>query len=50
VPDTQTWNGAAAFSTTNSALLDLFDGLQAGVKAEAVFELLADAWEEDADK
>ncbi|CAK9781457.1 hypothetical protein CC85DRAFT_325756 [Cutaneotrichosporon oleaginosum] len=50
VPDTITWNGAAAFKSTNSALLDLFDGLQAGVKAEDVFKMLQKAWKEDPDK
>lgn len=50
IPDTRTWNGAAAFSSTENALLDLFDGLQAGVNAQKVFELLAPAWKLDADK
>lgn len=50
LPDTKTWNGAAGFSSTENPLLDLFDGLQPGVNAAKVYQLLPPAWEYDADK
>ncbi|BEJ15868.1 hypothetical protein CspHIS471_0504730 [Cutaneotrichosporon sp. HIS471] len=50
IPDTKTWNNAPAFSSTDSALLDLFNELQAGASVKELFGLLPKAWDEDADK
>lgn len=44
-PDTKTWNGAKAFSSTGEALLDLFNDLSPGIKAEKLFDLLDKAWD-----
>lgn len=49
-PDALTWNGALGFSSTENALLDLFEGLQAGARADKVFALLPKAWECDPDR
>ncbi|TXT15922.1 hypothetical protein VHUM_00425 [Vanrija humicola] len=43
-PDTQTWNGAKAFSTTGEALLDLFNDLAPDITGEELFDLLDRAW------
>lgn len=48
--DALTWNGALGHSSTENPLLDLFDGLQAGARAEKVFEMLSKAWECDPEK
>ncbi|BEJ00751.1 hypothetical protein CcaverHIS631_0506080 [Cutaneotrichosporon cavernicola] len=49
-PDSNTWNNAPAFSSTDSALLDLFNELQDGARPVVLFGMLSKAWEEDADK
>lgn len=49
LPDTYTTNGAAAFSTTGSTLVDLFADLNPTTRADKVYKLLDKAWEEDAE-
>ena len=47
--DALTENGAFAFSTTNSAHLDLYVELKHGVDAERLFALLDKSWKEGAE-
>jgi hypothetical protein len=44
---TRTENGALAFSSTDSALVDLFFDLAPGVEAPHLYELMGKAWAED---
>jgi len=44
---TRTENGAAAYTTTDSSLVDLFFDLSPPVDAEHLFELLGKAWDVD---
>lgn len=46
---TRTENGAAAYTTTDSPLVDLFFDLSPPVDAEHLFELLGKAWDVDSE-
>lgn len=46
-PDGRTENGALAFLSTESPLVDLFYELTPGVGAERLWQLLETAWKED---
>lgn len=46
VPDDLTLNGAYAFSTTGSAITDLFFAMARGCKEERVTKLMENAWKE----
>lgn len=46
-PDALTDNGALAYTSTGSPLVDLFFELTPGVNVSRLFNLLESAWEED---